>query len=336
MGAWHARAARRNRAKVVAVIDVDEARARTLADDAGATLSGSDLFSTVGDQLPDAVHIATPPESHVTIIERVISAGVHVLAEKPLAESADETRELLEQAKAHSVLLCPVHQLPFQAGASRAAAALDEMGPPSAISMRIFSAGGVGLSPSAYDALIGEILPHPLSLLCSFWPRAMLSANSWSVASPAVGEFAFGGEFNGALLSVLMSLGARPPRLEMSVAAPRGSIDIDFFHGYYVRAAGRASRMQKMMQPFATGAAHLATAGVNLAGRALRGEVAYPGLDRLVGLFYAAVRTSAPSPITMDEAMDVAAARDTLLRMLSHRRRAPVAAADREHHGATT
>jgi hypothetical protein len=64
----------------------------------------------------------------------------------------------------------------------------------------------------------------------------------------------------------------------------------------------------------------LAAAGWNLAGRALRGETAYPGLRTLVEEFYAAVRIEGPPPITPEASIALAEARDRILAMVAHGR----------------
>ena len=55
-------------------------------------------------QLPDSeidlAVVATPVSSHIDIALSALDAGCHVLIEKPLGESADRVRELLERAEA--------------------------------------------------------------------------------------------------------------------------------------------------------------------------------------------------------------------------------------------
>ena len=82
---------------------------------------------------------------------------------------------------------------------------------------------------------------------------------------------------------------------------------------------GKVSRAQKILQPFVRGGIGLGAAGWNLASRALRGESAYPGLRTLVTEFYAAVRDPAvPPPITPDESIAVADARDRIIALAGH------------------
>lgn len=88
---WHAEALRATPGvQITAVCDLSESAARALADPLGAR-----VFTTV-DELIDskaceAVHILTPPNIHKDIATQCLTGGLHVLVEKPVAESADET-----------------------------------------------------------------------------------------------------------------------------------------------------------------------------------------------------------------------------------------------------
>ena len=61
-----------------------------------------DAYENVDDMLKrpdiDIVHIATPPSSHYELARKVISAGKHVLCEKPLAINTTEADEMLRLA----------------------------------------------------------------------------------------------------------------------------------------------------------------------------------------------------------------------------------------------
>ena len=59
------------------------------------------VFKTVEQSLearPDGVIVATPPETHLGLVEAFLNAGVPVLCEKPLSERFDEAQSMVELA----------------------------------------------------------------------------------------------------------------------------------------------------------------------------------------------------------------------------------------------
>jgi hypothetical protein len=118
------------------------------------------------------------------------------------------------------------------------------------------------------------------------------------------------------LLTISLSANGRPTRFLTSVTADRGSIKIDHFHDFVVSLPGQVSKSRKTFAPFVRSGLEFATAAANLLGRAARREFAYPGLNSLVGEFYRAVREPGSTPpITPAQSIDVAAARDTIIRL---------------------
>jgi predicted dehydrogenase len=90
MGYWRGRAARHVGSQVVAVVDPDAKRAKRLARACRAAAAVTDLSELAGDGV-DAVHICSPTSTHRALATQALEAGIHVLVEKPLAESADQT-----------------------------------------------------------------------------------------------------------------------------------------------------------------------------------------------------------------------------------------------------
>jgi predicted dehydrogenase len=312
MGYWHGRAARHVGSKVVAIVDPDANRARTLARTCRTATVATQVSELHGSGL-DAVHICSPASTHGALAAQVLDLGIHALVEKPLAESADETRRLLAIAQRNSVILCPVHQIAFQACIEGAAEALATLEGPCAIDFRVYSAGGAGRSESELDEIVGNILPHPFSVLRRLWPHAAWEPHRWFVIRPRPGELLVAGEHAGALLSLLVSIHARPTCFEMTVHSRRGAIALDFFHGFAIRYDGKVSRFRKIARPFAISLKLFGAASRNLIRRGLRAEVAYPGLQQLTRAFYSAVQGANPPPISVDDAMAVAVARDAIL-----------------------
>lgn len=301
MGRWHAHAARRAGASVVAVVDADPHRASQMI----VHLPGARVAARLTDvlDLVDAVHICTPSQTHVSLATEALEAGCHALVEKPLAPTEEATAALLDLAARRNVCVCPVHQFPFQRGVHDAIARLPVIAPLRHVLFRICSAGAVGRDP-AQVAL--DILPHPLSLLTRLSPS--IEAVAWSLRQPVVGEIGALGQVGDFTVSVLISTAGRPTTNVMELIGAGGTTYVDLFHGFSVTHLGRVSRWHKATQPFVVATRTMRTAAVNLAGRAWRREPAYPGLRRLLSLFYDAVRGDGPCPITPAEVLAVARA----------------------------
>ena len=312
MGRWHAVAANRSGARVIAVVDLESERARRLARCTSEARPLTDLHALAGLGI-EVVHVCTPVRSHRTLAAEAIRLGLHALVEKPLTSSAAEASALYAAAESAGVLLCPVHQLPFQAGVDRAVEALDGLGAARQICFTACSAGGADRSPAQLDEVVAEILPHPLSLLVRFWPTVALEAEAWRIEHPRAGELLLSGRHGTAVLSAFVSLTARPTRFEFVVRCERGTVHLDLFHGYAVVETGRVSRLRKIAQPFVLSSRVFGTAALNLFRRTVRLEPAYPGLQRLVARFYDAVRCGTPLPVTSTDAIQIARARDRLI-----------------------
>jgi len=91
-------------ARLVAVCDLNEARASQVAGQFGAD-AYSDLNKMLERDDIDAVSIVTPDFAHTDIALVAISAGKHVLVEKPLATTSQDCRRIISAAQAANVKL---------------------------------------------------------------------------------------------------------------------------------------------------------------------------------------------------------------------------------------
>jgi inositol 2-dehydrogenase len=87
MGRRHAENLRRNvpEARLIAVADVSETRARQTASELEIDLFYSNLEAMLENKEIDAVLIATPDKFHADAVEKAARAGKDILCEKPLA-----------------------------------------------------------------------------------------------------------------------------------------------------------------------------------------------------------------------------------------------------------
>jgi predicted dehydrogenase len=98
-----------NGARLVAICDMDASRlaaAARLYPGVAMTQSFDDLLA---DPRIDAIAIATPVHAHFELALAALSAGKHVLVEKPLAETSDQVRRLIDEAQRRRLVLMVDH-----------------------------------------------------------------------------------------------------------------------------------------------------------------------------------------------------------------------------------
>jgi|SRR5579862_712105 len=314
MGKWHAEAARRAGAQLVAVVDRDVERARRIAGRAGCAIAPS-LEALDAGVRPAVIHICTPTVTHDALTRSSLARGSHVLVEKPLAATAAATAALLQLAAKSQRLLCPVHQCVFQRGVRAVLERQSDLGEILHVRAATCSAGAErsGADP---DSVAWSILPHHLSLIERFAPGA-LGTLTWMTTRPRAGEIDILGTGGAFGVTVMVSMHGRPTAHEMTIVGSRATAHFDLFHGFAVVEKGGSSRATKIRRPFNRAATQILSAGSNLATRAVARQSAYPGLWELVEGFYAAVAHGAAPPISASEALAVAEASDHIWRFPS-------------------
>lgn len=110
--------------RLVAVSDVDQTRATTVGGSYGARIE-ADWRSLVDRSDIDAVIVATPPPLHAEMCIEALTAGKHVLCEKPLARQPDECRKILEAAEAAGRILATGFNYRFYPAIKKARSILD-------------------------------------------------------------------------------------------------------------------------------------------------------------------------------------------------------------------
>src|SRR5678815_4268724 len=94
---------------VVAVADLREERLQPLRKLYPSLKTTKDAASVINDSTVDAVIIATPVSSHFELAVAALEAGKHVLVEKPLANTSDQARQLIDIAAARKLVLLVDH-----------------------------------------------------------------------------------------------------------------------------------------------------------------------------------------------------------------------------------
>ena len=92
--------------QVAAVVDVDRARAETIAERCGARATTS---LADGLEAADAAVVAVPTDAHAPVVSECLGRGLHVLVEKPMMASLDEADDAIELAREQRRVLQVAH-----------------------------------------------------------------------------------------------------------------------------------------------------------------------------------------------------------------------------------
>jgi predicted dehydrogenase len=116
----------REQFEVLAICDIDGARAEKVAAEFDVPLALTDLAELCQMDDLDVIDICTPSFLHVSQVEQVLAAGKHAICEKPLAGSLHEV-DRLEQAEARSGRrVMPIFQYRYGHGVQKLRFLIDE------------------------------------------------------------------------------------------------------------------------------------------------------------------------------------------------------------------
>ena len=104
IGTVHVEQLRRIGVDVRGVLGSTAERGRTRADALSVARAYASLDEILADPSVDVVHVTSPNHLHVPQASAILAAGKHVVCEKPLAMTADESRGLADQAAASGLV----------------------------------------------------------------------------------------------------------------------------------------------------------------------------------------------------------------------------------------
>jgi len=178
-------------AELTAVCDLDEARrARAAKHHPGARMT-AEWDSVLEDEAVDAVALALPVPLHYRFAMEALSAGKHVLVEKPLAETVAQCDDLVREAAGRRVVLMPGHTFEFNAAVQAVGDYIDrgELGDVYYVSMRRTN---LGIVRSDINAM-WSLAPHDVSILLSWLRLEPLSVTAVGVGylQPGIEDVVF-------------------------------------------------------------------------------------------------------------------------------------------------
>jgi len=98
IGTVHIEALRRIGVRLHGLLGSTPERGRERAERLGVQHAYASLAEMLGDDRVEVVHVTSPNHLHHPQVKEILAAGRHVICEKPLAMTTDETRELVDLA----------------------------------------------------------------------------------------------------------------------------------------------------------------------------------------------------------------------------------------------
>ncbi|ESU32201.1 hypothetical protein G3A_12115 [Bacillus sp. 17376] len=148
--------------EIAAVCDAMESRAYETAAELGGIPAFTNHQKMLEKTQLDLVYVAVPPKFHLAVASDVLVKGIHILCEKPLANSVEEAKSLLKQAQDAGV----VHAMNFPLN---------------------YSAGSKTFEKLIKENYVGKLRRVQLKMHFPQWPRPW-QQNAW-VASKEQGGY---------------------------------------------------------------------------------------------------------------------------------------------------
>ena len=139
--------------------------------------NSSDLINNVEI---DAVVIATPVFSHYSLAKEALLAGKHVLLEKPMTSSVDESKELIDIAKSKNLVLMVDHTFLYTGAVQKMKELIDQkqLG-----KLHYFDSTRINLGLFQPDVnVLWDLAPHDISILNYLVNNKPYSVNATGVS----------------------------------------------------------------------------------------------------------------------------------------------------------
>lgn len=113
IGTVHVHALRRLGVQVRGVLGSSAERGAERAADIGVAHAYSSLDALLADDTVEVVHVTTPNHAHYPQVKAILAAGRHVVCEKPLAMTSEESAEMVKLADASGKICAVCYNIRF-------------------------------------------------------------------------------------------------------------------------------------------------------------------------------------------------------------------------------
>jgi predicted dehydrogenase len=320
-----------SRCDLVAMVDHSPAMAQAAVARFGKGKAYSDAAAMFAAEKPDVVHVLTPPQTHDALVRQALAAGAHVVCEKPMTNSAEETASLLTVAQQAGRMLIESRNLLFndpvqQISALKDAGALGRViecdvllsldflgGPFGDLNL---SGPGVALKGGA----VHDFLPHLAYLFLHFTDTVDTNvAQIRGALSNRSGNPRCGCDFIDALIDTGTARGrlriatdVGPDQFRFYVRGTKASVEADLYNPY-VRLEGPPNVGKRASFGLAANGKSMIGSGVRNLRNKIMQNGTYQGIPRMLDAFYQSVQDGTPPPFSPDDLLATAHFVDRLL-----------------------
>jgi len=160
-------------AELVAIVDINEARAREIGGVVNAQwcTNATDVIGRV-----DAVTVAVPTESHLRVALPFLERGIGVLVEKPLARNPNEARQMMGAAAASGAVFGVGHTERYNPAVAAVRPLLDQP--------KFIEVHRLGTFPdrSLDIDVVFDLMIHDLDVVLSIVPSELVAVEAVGVA----------------------------------------------------------------------------------------------------------------------------------------------------------
>jgi predicted dehydrogenase len=160
-------------AELIGIVDINEARAREIGGlvNAAPFTNASDVLGRV-----DAVTVAVPTESHLSVAMPFLDRGIGVLVEKPLARNAAEAQQMIAAAEKSGATFGVGHTERYNPAVSAVRPLLDHP--------RFIEVHRLGTFPdrSLDIDVVFDLMIHDLDVVLSIVPSEVVAVEAVGVA----------------------------------------------------------------------------------------------------------------------------------------------------------
>ncbi|WP_255191000.1 Gfo/Idh/MocA family protein [Natronobeatus ordinarius] len=223
MGENHARVYSELRtADLVGVADLDEEQAERVAREYGTEAHSFDrLLETC-----DVVTVAVPTAAHHETVGACLDAGVHVLVEKPIADTLEAARDLERRAHEAGVVLQVGHIERFNPAVETLAALVDDLDVIAVEAERL----GPPVDRCGDDGVVLDLMIHDVDVV-----RSLLGADPESIAAMGTddGEYATAKlQYPGGVIASFTASRVTQKKIRrLTVTARECLVEVDYLDG---------------------------------------------------------------------------------------------------------